>query len=197
MHFVIKSAKRDRVATSQHITLCALRLSDEHGLDGFTMDDLAGAAGVSRRTLFNYFPGKLDAVLGEWPALDDDDVDEFRAGGPAGDLLPDLRTLVMPLLGDTTVDREVLLMSRRVLRTSPRLMGAIHERYEAISIDVIDHVMAREGAAFGKGSAKVAVTVLAALFDAALDSFLDDPRNRSFPHHFDQALLTARSLLGA
>jgi AcrR family transcriptional regulator len=194
---VIQSAKRNRAATSQHITLCALRLTDEHGIDGFTMEDLATAAGVSRRTLFNYFPGKLDAVLGEWPSLDDDDVDEFRAGGPAGDLLLDLRTLVLPLLGDSAADREVLMMSRRVLRSTPRLMGAIHERYEAISTDVIDHVVSREGSGFGKANAKVAVTVLAALFDAALNAFLDDPRERSFSHHFDESLRTARTLLGA
>lgn len=174
-----------------------MQLTDEHGLDGFTMDDLAEAAGVSRRTLFNYFPGKLDAVLGEWPALDDDDVDEFRSGGPEGDLLLDLRTLVLPLLGDKPVDRDVLLMSRRVLRGNQRLMGSIHERYEAISIDVIDHVVAREGSTFGKANAKVAVTLLAALFDAALDAFLDDPKARPFPHHFDESLRTARSLLGA
>ena len=194
---MIKSAKRDRAATSQTITLSALRLADEHGLDGFTMDDLAAVSGVSRRTLFNYFPGKLDAVLGEWPTLDDDDIDEFRAGGPAGDLLLDLRTLVLPLLGDSTADREALTLTRRVLRSSPRLMGAIHERYEAISTDVVDHVVAREGAAFGKANAKVAVTILAALFDAALDAFLDDTRTRPFTHHFDQSLRTARTLLGA
>lgn len=174
-----------------------MRLTDEHGLDGFTMEDLAALAGVSRRTLFNYFPGKLDAVLGEWPALDDDDVDEFRAGGPEGDLLLDLRTLVLPLLGDTTVDRETLSMSRRVLQGNPRLMVAIHERYEQISTDVVDHIVAREGSAFGKANAKVAVTILAALFDGALNAFIDDSRSRAFTHHFDQTLRTARTLLGA
>jgi AcrR family transcriptional regulator len=194
---MIKSARRDRAATSQHITLCAMKLTDDHGLDGFTMEDLATAAGVSRRTLFNYFPGKLDAVLGEWPALDDDDVDEFRAGGPEGDLLLDLRVLVMPLLGDGAVDRDALGMSRRVLRSSPRLMAAIHERYEGISTDVIQHVVVREGSTFGKASAKVAVTILAALLDAALDTFLDDPRARPISYHFDESLRTARSLLGA
>jgi AcrR family transcriptional regulator len=174
-----------------------MRLTEAHGLDGFTMDELAAAAGVSRRTLFNYFPSKVDAVLGEWPVLDDDDVDEFRAGGPKGDLLLDLRVLVLPLLGDTGVDREMLSASRRVLRGNQKLMGALHERYEAISIDVIDHVMAREGSTFGKANAKVAITILAALFDSALDAFLDDARGRPFSHHFDESLRTARSLLGA
>ncbi|WP_139982619.1 TetR/AcrR family transcriptional regulator [Nocardioides litoris] len=197
---MLKSAKRDRAATSQRITLCALRLADERGLDGFTMDELAEAAEVSRRTLFNYFPGKLDAVLGEWPALADDDVERFRSGGPHGDLLADLRVLVMPLLGDDEVDRELLVATRRVLRANPRLLGSVHQRYEDLSTEVVGHITARDTArdgSLGKSGAKVAVTLLAALFDAALDSFIDDPRDRAFTHHFDQSLHTARSLLGA
>ena len=51
--------------TAHHISACSQLLADERGFDGFTMEDLADAAGVSRRTLFNYFPGKADAVLGE------------------------------------------------------------------------------------------------------------------------------------
>ena len=35
---MIKSAKRDRAATSQHISLCAMRLTAEHGLDGGDLD---------------------------------------------------------------------------------------------------------------------------------------------------------------
>ena len=36
--------EQKRWDTSRRITLCALRLTDQHGLDGFTMDDLAEAA---------------------------------------------------------------------------------------------------------------------------------------------------------
>ena len=72
MHSVDESAeKRSRADRRQRmlhrITLTAQRLTDERGLDGFTMDDLAEAVDVSRRTLFNYFPGKVDAVLGPDP----------------------------------------------------------------------------------------------------------------------------------
>lgn len=174
-----------------------MRLTDEHGLDGFTMDELAEASEVSRRTLFNYFPGKVDAVLGEWPSLDDDDVDEFRAGGPEGHLLLDLRSLVLPLFQEDLADRELMTVSRRVLKGNLRLLSAVHDRYEAISADVIEHVVAREGATFGKANAMVAITLLAALFDASLVAFLDDPKGRPFSHHFDASLRTARSLLGA
>ncbi len=192
-----KSATRDRTATSQRIFVCAQVLTDERGLDGFTMDDLAEAAEVSRRTLFNYYPGKVDAVLGEWPDFEPQAVEAFRAGGPEGDLVADLRFLAMPLVESRFTDRELLVRSHRILLANPRLITHVHQRYEELSATVVEHVVAREGAAFGQDRAKVAVTLLAALFEAAFDGYLHDPRSRSFAHHFDQSLLTARSLLGA
>ena len=59
------------------------------------MDDLAALAGVSRRTLFNYFPGKDDAVLGGPPVLDAEAASTtFVAGGPHGNLVDDLAEIV-------------------------------------------------------------------------------------------------------
>ncbi len=161
------------------------------------MDDLAAAAGVSRRTLFNYFPSKIDAVLGEWPVLDDDDVDEFTAGGPDHDLLLDLRSLVVPLFETEVVDRELIERQRRILLDNPRLMAAVHARYEAISTDIVDHIGTREGPTFTQLRARVAVNMLAVLFDSAMQQWLDDPRQRPITFHFDEALRTARSLFGA
>ncbi|HYF72879.1 MAG TPA: TetR family transcriptional regulator, partial [Nocardioides sp.] len=65
----------------------ALELTDERGLDGWTMDDLAAVSDVSRRTLFNYFPGKVDAVLGGTPELPADALEVFHGGGPTGRLV--------------------------------------------------------------------------------------------------------------
>ncbi|WP_134765583.1 TetR family transcriptional regulator [Nocardioides sp. 1609] len=192
-----RSATRDRAATSWRITRSALLLTDRHGLDGFTMDDLADAAEVSRRTLFNYFPGKLDAILGDWPVFDADALATFRAGGPHHDLVLDLRTLVTPLFDEKISDRELLSCSRRVLLSAPRLHSLAHERYEALSAEIVEHVVVREGAAFGAAGAKVAIKLLVALFDAALDGFIHDADEQPFSHHFDQSLRTARSLLGA
>src|SRR6478609_9557324 len=102
MHFVSESAiglrEQKRWETSHRIAMCAQRLTDEHGLDGFTMDELADAAEVSRRTLFNYFPSKLDAVLGELPAVPPAALATFHAGGPHGSLIEDLGALAMAIL---------------------------------------------------------------------------------------------------
>ena len=115
MHSMADSAisQRDqkRWESSQRITECAQALTVDRGLDGFTMDDLAEAAGVSRRTLFNYFRSKTDAILGVAPDVPDAAVEAFRSGGPHGDLIDDLIELVriavavMPPSGATHVPR--------------------------------------------------------------------------------------------
>ena len=192
-----QSATTSAVTTSLRITRSAMRLTDQHGLDGFTMDELSEAAEVSRRTLFNYFPSKIDAVLGDWVTLDEAAVGVFCAGGPSGDIVLDLRDLVAPLLDTNDVDRETITLSRRILVANPRLLGAVHHRHEALSAEVVSHIVTREGAAFSQSRAKVAVALLAAVFHSAIENYLDDRRARSLVHHLDETFVTARSLLGA
>lgn len=194
---MIKSATDRRVLTTDRITVCAQRLTDDRGLDGFTMDDLADAAEVSRRTLFNYFPSKVDAVLGVFPALDPAAVAVFRTGGPDQDLVQDLRTLVLPMLSTGMLEREVLARGRRIMLANPRLIARAHECYIDISAQVVEHIGVREGPTFVALRARVAVSVLAALFDSALEEYLVDADERPIDFHFDESLRTARSLLGA
>lgn len=49
--------------TRQQILLASAQLFTDRGFEGTRMDDIAEAAGVSRTTLFNYFPSKDEIVL--------------------------------------------------------------------------------------------------------------------------------------
>ena len=183
MHSVAMSAVRlggraqKQEQTRRRIVRCAQRLCLDSGFDGFTMDELAEEAEVSRRTLFNYFPSKVDAVLGgaEPPDFASPDLAEvaevFRRGGPHGRLVDDLAELTRHLLATQTIDRESARLRRSVLTSSPRLLQVIHERFEAVALQIVDLVLEREGADFGPVRARVAVGVLVAVFDAALESF--------------------------
>ena len=140
MHFMTQSATTSearRRATSYRISVCAQRLTAEHGLDGWTMDDLAEASGVSRRTLFNYYPGKVDAVLGPAPELSAEAVEQFRLRGAKSDLVRDLRTLGAELLDAQDLGREDVERSRRILLDTPRLLAAAHDRFHALSAQIV------------------------------------------------------------
>ncbi|MDR1799831.1 MAG: TetR/AcrR family transcriptional regulator [Bifidobacteriaceae bacterium] len=51
-----------KVANHRALIEAAIRLSEERGLGRFTADELAAAAGVSRRTVFNHFDSVDQAV---------------------------------------------------------------------------------------------------------------------------------------
>ncbi|WP_146843548.1 TetR/AcrR family transcriptional regulator [Cellulomonas composti] len=57
------STQRSRRDTNHDaLAVVAFGLAREHGLDGFTVDDVAREAGISRRTFFNHFAAKEQAV---------------------------------------------------------------------------------------------------------------------------------------
>jgi len=52
--------------TRAQIARVALELFERNGFDETTVEDIAAAAGISRRTLFRYFESKRDIVWGEF-----------------------------------------------------------------------------------------------------------------------------------
>ncbi|MBT2206616.1 MULTISPECIES: TetR/AcrR family transcriptional regulator [Actinomadura] len=55
--------ERKKEATREALHDAAMRLAVEHGLQEVTVEAIADAAGVSRRTFSNYFGGKEEALL--------------------------------------------------------------------------------------------------------------------------------------
>jgi AcrR family transcriptional regulator len=55
--------ERKKTATRQALHEAAVRLAVQRGVDNVTVEAIADAAGVSRRTFSNYFTGKEQALL--------------------------------------------------------------------------------------------------------------------------------------
>jgi AcrR family transcriptional regulator len=180
MHSMSESAIRSgrearRQATAHRISLCAQELTGERGLDGFTMDELAEAAGVSRRTLFNYFPGKDAAVMGTHPSLDDALLERFTAGGPTGRLVDDIAVLVEAILEVKDLNRDDVHRVRALVLREPRLMAYAKQRFEEFGEEFLELVKAREGSSYDEVRARTVIQVMAALFDLAITMFAADP----------------------
>ncbi|GHE14603.1 acyl-CoA-like ligand-binding transcription factor [Klenkia taihuensis] len=58
---------RPAVTSAQELSEVALRLFVERGYDETSVDDVAAAAGIGRRTFFRYFPTKADALFAASP----------------------------------------------------------------------------------------------------------------------------------
>ncbi|MGB5953061.1 MAG: TetR family transcriptional regulator [Ornithinimicrobium sp.] len=163
---------RRRRRTAAAITSAAQELVITRGLDGFTLDELAECAGLSRRTLFNYFPSKLDAVVGAKPELSADDEAQFVAGGPSGDLIEDVIAMTRRLVNTGELTSSELVRTRQVFALEPRLIAHANERLEHDCAHMVELILHREGAGFGRTRADLLIRVLACSLDVALTRFL-------------------------
>lgn len=69
----------------------AMRLFVERGFDRVTVAEVAAAAGVSQKTVFNYFPTKEDLFFDEVPEREAAIVDALRSRAPGESILTALR----------------------------------------------------------------------------------------------------------
>ncbi|MGB3187682.1 MAG: TetR family transcriptional regulator [Ornithinimicrobium sp.] len=167
-----KANDRRRRHTAASITSCAQEFVITRGLDGFTLDELAQCAGVSRRTLFNYFPSKLDAVVGAKPELDAHDEAQFVAGGPTGDLVEDVIAMSRRLVDTGELTSSELARTRQAIAAEPRLTLFANERLEQDCAHMADLVIQRHGPGFGQDRAELLIRVLVCSLDVALSRFL-------------------------
>lgn len=134
--------------TRRSLIAGARRLTAERGLAGFTVDELCAQVGISRRSFFNYFASKDDAVLGT-PARDPLEAfgEQFVAGGSAPDgapLLSALQELVVRsfALLEGPHDRTLLL---DVLRREPVLLQRLTETMERRLAELTELIARRQG----------------------------------------------------
>lgn len=172
-----------RQVVAAQITRTAQRLAEERGLDGFTMDDVAENAGMSRRTLFNYVPGKLDAVLGVLPERDPARFAEFISGGPSGRLGEDVKAVVTSMLESKDATAEDAERVRRLIATEPRLQKAMRDRFAKVAAFFADAIAAREGEGPDPVRAQASATVTLALLELALDAYAADAGTTLSEHY--------------
>lgn len=81
--------------TQDHITSVALDLFANHGFDEVSVDDVARAAGIARRTLFRYYPSKNAIPWGDFDAHLNLMRELLAEGDQRGDIAEALRTALL------------------------------------------------------------------------------------------------------
>jgi AcrR family transcriptional regulator len=157
--------RRARDAVRAEIAETAFQLFTQRGFDQTTVDDIAAAAGLSRRSFFRYFASKEDAVLGVLNAVGDAIAAELAAR-PAGEppwtsLRRALDALVTTYLGDPTV----ALARFRLIHHTPALRTTLLDKQDRWQRSLAQVLAARLGAdpAHDLRPQLLAATALAAL----------------------------------
>ncbi|ROS57797.1 TetR/AcrR family transcriptional regulator [Frigoribacterium sp. PhB24] len=196
-----KTAQR-RLRTRFELTAVARRLTAEHGLAGFTIEELCASVGISRRTFFNHFASKDDVVVGI--ALDDDDeaLDGYASSRrdprlpPLSTVFDDLGALVVDRIESVGLTRGQAADFKAALDREPRLFGAMLRQGDEQRRRIVAAVAAHEGLAEGDPRIDVAVTLLTGLVQRAFELFFftDGRPDERFDTVLGDQLVIAREL---
>ncbi|GAA2210519.1 TetR/AcrR family transcriptional regulator [Nonomuraea monospora] len=152
--------ERKKAETRQAVHEAALRLVVEHGLDAVTVEAIADAANISRRTFSNYFSGKEDALLyGEEQRIRDlvERVGAQDAGLTAWQAL---RASIEELQRETEEPEREWALRTRLAKRHPSLLARQLANHAALERDLVEAV--------GDRPTTVPPRVLAAAFLVAL-----------------------------
>lgn len=139
-------AERKRQLVRDELAEAALRLLAERGFEETTVDDLAAAAGVSRRTFFRYFASKEDVVISSVVVVCEGIVAEVAAR-PADEPAPlAIREAVKTVtLEDFAEDREKSVALIRHTQNIPALRARFAERQDLLRDDLAAVLARRAG----------------------------------------------------
>jgi len=192
--------RRERKAqeTSSRLTAVSRRLTAERGLGGFTVQEVCDEADVSRRTFFNYYSTKEDAILGVHP---EDELQQFSVGfllrGSRGwsVVVGDLIDLVIEHFQAMDVDPGSHVEFHAALEREPQLllrfMGVSRERdRQAVAL-----VATREHVAPDDLRAQAAVSVLSALLKSVGERYFDPANSLDFSSLIRNDLAAFRDVL--
>ncbi len=128
--------ERKKARTRESLAEAALALFEARGFEATTIDDIAAAADVSRRTFFRYFPTKEDAAFPHSAAR----LERFEAllaQAAGAEPWDRAREAFLALASDFTAGRDALLRQNRVVAYELQVDRAWEERLaQALSRDV-------------------------------------------------------------
>jgi len=205
MHDVTESApglrEQRRAETERRLAATARRLTVERGLGGFTVEELCEEVGVARRTFFNYFASKEDAVLGFPVRRDESALDELfvaqrdpRIHGLSPNLVDDFVALMLGrwAAAETTHDeaREVFAAVDR----EPRLLARALEHARAHEERDTRLVERREGLEPGDVRAAILIQLVGALVTGTAAEYFTTGGSRPLPDLLAERVAAAREL---
>ncbi len=187
---------RDRKAkeTRSRIARTALELFISQGYTETTLDQIAEAADVGRRTIFDHFPSK-EAILFDHLLVRQEVAIKHLQDRPASEPATVSLYAVMRELCEQGYDRELLALIRTVLKTEPQLAYAqLSIGARVFEKDLLSALERRSGQPQSSLEAWAAVLLAQTWLDTAIRVYLFDG-GRSLVEYFDEVVAACTRFL--
>lgn len=179
----------------------ARRSTVDHGLHGFTIEQLCDTVGVSRRTFFNHFGSKEDVVLGIELNADENLLVAYARGELVPATLDPLSSIVAMAIEQVHVvglDRADEALVRKVFDREPALVARFLSATDVQLAKVAEAVRERFGWTVPDDPRARLVTESAAgLLKVTAADYFDDDFDESTGPSFDDLLTTNLRLMKA
>ena len=184
---------RKRVKTHARIQAEAVRLFLEHGFDATTLDDIAIAADVSRRTLFHYFVSKEEIVFStrsDFPDL----IAEAVRRRPVDEPLLDMVENVLRDLATHYQSTQARGLAR-LIHDTPTLRAGEQAKYEKVEHMLVRALADRKGLPDSDLACRVTAAVAIGMLKLSIEAWLSE-KDAGSDRFGMAAFATLRSVLG-
>jgi AcrR family transcriptional regulator len=180
---------RKREETRRRLTRAAQRLFAEQGFERTTVDEIAAAAGLSRRTFFHHFEAKEDVVLSRFDDIERALLDAIRTAPLAMPILEVAERAVLAALNQLDADEAQLI--ERLKRDTPALRVRDRGKYERLEHAIAGALAERVGADTVELRTRLDAMLLTGVLRVGHEGFSDAAASgTSFEAHVRQVVAT-------
>jgi AcrR family transcriptional regulator len=185
--------ERTRRLAQSELTSVAQDLFVTQGYDGTTVDQIAAAAGMSKRTFFRYFPSKDDLVIGKYDLFADrmaEALDERPADEPVWKSLRRVFDITLDYVQDDHQRARNDAMDE-IVRSTPQLYARYLEKMQRVQQLLIGRVAMRlTGRDYDPSDPQPAAIVGAAFacMQAARQAWFASDRSEAFGSYLDNSM---------
>jgi AcrR family transcriptional regulator len=185
--------ERTRRLAQTELTVVAQDLFLEHGYESTTVDQIAAAAGMSKRTFFRYFASKDDLVIGKYDLFGDriaDALDARPADEPVWESLRRVFDITLDYVQDDRARARNEAMER-IVRSSPQLNARYLEKMQRVQEMLIGRVAQRLDGHAVRGDDPRPAAIVGAAFacmHAARSAWFASDQSGEFGTYIDDAM---------
>lgn len=187
--------ERTRRAVRAEMTMLGQELIAARGYEQTTIDDIAAAVGMSRRTFFRYFTSKDDVVLSKYEFFGDQFAEAFAARPRDEPLWESFRQAFDVVVGyfDDTTELPRILAMEKIINGNPALSAGELERISRVQRELTTLLRERTGrhSPADPGPAAITGAALSCLL-AAKATWITADQRPPFGEVLDRAMAALR-----